>query len=179
LEELRTYHFPDGQTIPTFEELIELTSGKIRLLAELKADGLEQDVIAMIREHDLGESAIIQSFKGRHILNCHAIEPTFHYAMCIGPAGFRGPFARIAGKLAYNRLVKPYPVEAVNIDGPRVTEEFVHECLQHGIKIILGAMSTEKYLGKIASWQVWMINANDPGRIREVLEGATSTANPD
>lgn len=172
LQELQQCRFPDGQTIPSFEDLIELTTGKIRLLVELKADGLEQTVMEMIRGHQFGESAIIQSFKGRHISRCHEIEPSYHFGLCIGLAGARGPFSRVGGKWAYDRIVRPYPGDYVNVDWPLVTDEFIQVCNQHGKKVILGANSTEKYLDKLYSWQVVMINADDPGRIREVAAGA-------
>ena len=48
-------------------------------------------------------------------------------------------------------------------------EEFTSIMHKKGIKIILGALLTERFLKNVKKWKVDIINANNPKQIRMLL----------
>lgn len=78
-----SWFHPDfaGQTIPTLEELFELVKQKDTILnLELKNGviqypGIEEKVIAMIREYDMVERIIISSFNHYSLVQCNRLAP--------------------------------------------------------------------------------------------------------
>ena len=60
-EELAGRH---GFSIPTVEEVLENTSGEIKLLVELKEEGYEKDVLEVLLKHFKDDDLIIASFNG-------------------------------------------------------------------------------------------------------------------
>ena len=51
-----------GERLPTLEEFLDLCKGKTRPLIELKEQGLEDDVVAMVQARSLSEETMICSF---------------------------------------------------------------------------------------------------------------------
>nr|MDO8085734.1 glycerophosphodiester phosphodiesterase [Candidatus Sigynarchaeum springense]MDO8119291.1 glycerophosphodiester phosphodiesterase [Candidatus Sigynarchaeota archaeon] len=159
-KELQGYAYDDGQHVLALDDFFTAFKGKIKPMLEIKAGGIEKQLLALVEKHGLETSIIIQCFNGRHIKKCHSLRPNITYGLCIGPA---------SGAISYHFLVKPYPVTYLNIDGPLVDDRFVHACIQGGKKIILGARNTWEYLDKIEPWNVEIINADNPARIKQLL----------
>ena len=80
LEELKELDCGDDEKIPTLEELVKLAKGKIGLNCEIKAKGIAQKIIEIIREADLFESTIISSFKQKELLKIKNLEPRLKIA---------------------------------------------------------------------------------------------------
>ncbi|NMC05621.1 MAG: hypothetical protein GYA24_10440 [Candidatus Lokiarchaeota archaeon] len=160
--ELRKYEYHDGQHVLALDELLTECKGKIKLMLEIKARNIERQVLSAVEQHGLEEDVIVQSFNGRDIKRCHALNPDLAYGLCIGLA---------RGAIAYHFLVNPYPVTYLNIDGPLVDDGFLRACVRGGKKIILGARNTWDYLDKIERWNVEIVNADNPARIKQLLAG--------
>ncbi|MHA1368407.1 MAG: glycerophosphodiester phosphodiesterase [Promethearchaeota archaeon] len=175
LRELKRYKYKDGQEILTLEEYFSIAGKKIRHLLEIKSLGIEHKIIKLIRSHDLESRVIIQSFNGNVIKRCCKLQPDLDYGLCIGPVGNLGSFGvksglhYLMGGFAYLLLIKPYPVQYLNLDGPYVNDEFVNFCLKKGKKIILGAKKTWLYLDKIQDWGIEIINCDNPSHIKRLL----------
>nr|MDO8114502.1 glycerophosphodiester phosphodiesterase [Candidatus Sigynarchaeota archaeon] len=166
LQELKQYKYDNGQDVLTLEEFFSLCAKKIKFILELKSRNLEKDVLALVEKFKIHDDIIIQSFNGRMIKKCHAIDPRLTYGLCIGPA---------IGKIAYSWQVKPYPVSHLNVDGPLVDDAFMHTCVAHGKNIILGAKKTWEYLDKIDTWNIQIINADNPAKIKQLLTTKKAT----
>ncbi len=160
--ELQGFSYVDGQHVPSLDDFFAACKGKIKLMLEIKARGIERQVLALIEKHGLAKDMIIQSFDGREVKNCHSLRPDLTYGICIGLA---------RGAIAYRFLVKPYPVTYLNIDGPLVDDRFMDACVRGGKKTILGSIKTWEYLDKIGRWNVEIINADNPARIKQLLLG--------
>ncbi|TET58062.1 MAG: glycerophosphodiester phosphodiesterase [Promethearchaeota archaeon] len=80
LEELKELDCGDDEKIPTLEELVKLAKGKIGLNCEIKAKGIAQKIIEIIKEADLFESTIISSFKQKELLKIKNLEPRLKIA---------------------------------------------------------------------------------------------------
>ena len=80
LEELKTFDFGEGEKIPTFEELIELTKGKINLNSEVIVKGIANKVIDIIKKYDIMDSIMVSSFKHQELLEFQKIDSTIKLA---------------------------------------------------------------------------------------------------
>jgi len=80
LEELKRLDCGEGQKIPTLQELINIAKGKIGLQVEIKARGMEKQIISILKKEDLIESSIISCFNHNRLLKIQKIEPTIKLA---------------------------------------------------------------------------------------------------
>lgn len=176
LEELRKFRYKDGQTVITLEEFFELIDHKIKPMLEIKSRGIAEPVMNLVKRFGYEESEIIvQSFIGKDILDCYKLDPRPIYGKCLSMLG-KSSIAKALGfqsavaKLMYARLVAKFPVTWLNIDGPFAYDEFIQLAIKNDKKIILGAKQTEKYLPKLAEWNIRIVNCDDPVRIKRMLE---------
>ncbi len=80
LEEIKKLDCRDSEKIPTLHELIKLAKGKIGLNCEIKAKGIAQKIIEILRDADLFESTIISSFNQKELLEFKKLEPQLKIA---------------------------------------------------------------------------------------------------
>lgn len=169
LRQLKEFKYSDGQTILTFKELLDITEGKVNLILDVKAKGIEEKIINLLKEYGIEKEVIIQSHLGVIIKRFQKIDPDLNYAIFrtfmgkqLIPHGF---FA----KIFYKRFVKRNNVKYLNIDGPFIYDELMTILKEEGIKIILGALKIEKYIGFARKWNVEIINSNNPAKLKELL----------
>jgi glycerophosphoryl diester phosphodiesterase len=183
LAELQTMQYADGQTVITLDEGLELMSGRVKPMVELKADGLEAQTLTLLDKWGfVPEQTIIQSFKGRHIAACHAIDDRWMYGLCMSYLGSHKLLGRWdnmqarAARRKFARAVATYPATWLNLDGPFIYDAFMEECHRHGKRIILGAMNPEAQFPNLEKWHVEIINANDPAQTRTLYRNFCETS---
>ncbi|MFJ7729437.1 glycerophosphodiester phosphodiesterase family protein [Neobacillus sp. NPDC097160] len=65
-----------GEKVPTFKEYLnEFKDKDVVLLVEIKADGIEKQVMEEIEQSGMVDNVVIQSFNANHIRNTHSINP--------------------------------------------------------------------------------------------------------
>jgi glycerophosphoryl diester phosphodiesterase len=62
LKEIKELSTEKGEKIPTLEEALELLDGKVKILIELKEQGLEEKVLSTIHSKNVLKNVIIASF---------------------------------------------------------------------------------------------------------------------
>ena len=169
LRQLKEFTYSDGQTILTFKELLDLTKGKIHLILDVKAKGIEEKIINLLKEYGMEKDVIIQSHLGIIIKRFQKIDPNLNYAIFRTFMGKQLIPRRFFAKLFYKRFVKRFSVKYLNIDGPFIYDELLTILKEEGIKIILGALKVEKYLEFVEKWKIDIINSNNPEEIKRVL----------
>lgn len=171
LSELRQIKYKDGQSFQTLREMLEQCAHKIGLILEVKSDGLEEQIVELIKEFKIEDSIIVQSFKREHVVRIHELypHPKIKWAFCIGIIGMYGILGHwlhlddVIARKTFEKYLKPHKfIHYFNIDGPIVSHRFVEEAISNGIRMILGAMKTHRYLNKLDAWKVDIINCNDP-----------------
>ncbi len=80
LNELKSLDCGEGEQVPTLLEVIEITKGKIGLQIEVCAAGMAEQLVSVLRENDLIQSAIISSFQYKELLNIQKLEPNLKLA---------------------------------------------------------------------------------------------------
>ncbi len=83
LKELRRLNLSNGEKIPTLQEVIQVAKGKIKLLCELKGKGTALNVVKILREKDMIDSTIIQSFYVEELLEVKNIEPNLKLGLIV------------------------------------------------------------------------------------------------
>ncbi len=180
IKQLKSFQYRDGQKILSLEEIFLLANGKIKMILDLKVQGIETEIIQLIRKYNIEKAIIIQSLLGKVIKICHKIAPDLEYAIYRGYLGMIGNYLGMIGKflylhkilahIFYNIKIKPYPIKYLNIDGIFIYDELISLAKNQGLKIILGARKPEKYLKYLGKWKVDIINSNNPKKIKELLE---------
>ena len=175
LKELKSFQYKDGQKILSLEELFSLVKGKIKVILDLKVKRSEFVIIDLIRKYGLEKQVIIQSKSGDIINTCYGIAPDIDYALYkafLGKIGTFGKFFNLNKYIAtifYNVKVSSFPIKYINIDGPFLYDDLASIINENGIKIILGALRTERYLRYVDKWNVEIINSDNPGKIKQYL----------
>lgn len=83
IKELKQLKLHNGEKIPTLQEVIQVAKGKIKLLCELKGKGTALKVVKILREKDMIDSTIIQSFYVEELLEVKNIEPSFKLGLIV------------------------------------------------------------------------------------------------
>jgi len=83
LEDLKQLDCGEGEKIPTLRELIGISKGKIGLQCEIKAKGITDKVVDLLREEDIIESTLISSFYHKELIKIKNIEPKLKVAALI------------------------------------------------------------------------------------------------
>lgn len=75
LAEIKELDAGMGESVPTLEEAFETAAGKTKFVIELKEDGLENQVIKVIRDYCEMEDVFIVSFKPHRLKAVKELEP--------------------------------------------------------------------------------------------------------
>lgn len=176
LAELKRLEYKDGQKILTLEEFFQETRGKVRPLLEIKSNGVEAEILSLVRKYDVEGDIIIQSFKASALQRCMVIHPDLTYAKNIGPIlklGFLGDISKlhkITARMTYFHQLARLPVSFIHPDGPFVYDAFINLVRARGKRIMVGAIRTEHYIPKILDWGIEVFCCNDPSDIREKIK---------
>ncbi len=175
LKQLKTFEYKDGQKILTLEEVLSILNGKIKIIIDIKIEGLELKIIELIKKYKLVNDVIIQSKKGVIINNCYRIAPYLEYSLYRGYLGKMWAFGdilkihKILAPIWYNIKVRPYHIKYINLDGPYIFDDLITTCHKNGVKIILGSWKVKKYVKCAKKWNIYIINSNNPEEIKKYI----------
>ncbi len=176
LKQLKTFEYKDGQKLLTLDEALSILHGKIKLIIDIKIEGIELKIIELIKKYTLEKDVIIQSKKGVIINDCYRIAPYLKYSLYRGYLGKLWIFGdilklhKLLAPIWFDIKVRPYHIKYINLDGPYVYDDLITICHQNGIKIILGSWKIKKYVKYARKWNIEIINSNDPERIKKYIK---------
>jgi len=144
--------------IPTLEEVLELTAGRIGVMAELKSPWL-------FRRHDivnrtlqlLGPDAVVISFSRRAILETRRLRPTLRTVQHVG----FGTSIRTAGSFAW----------AAGFDDARVTPRGVARAHALGLQALVYTVNEPSRLRELQAIGADGMFTDRPDLARETLAG--------
>lgn len=170
LNEIKSLHYKDGQSVQTLGEFFQQVQKHIRPMLEIKSRGIASQIIDLVHKFQYKrEEILIQSFNPSDIAQCYEIDPQYDYGLCFGPLGKYFLARKMIARTFYKFKMAPYMFKWLNLDGPFIYEELIDEVRKFDKHIILGAMKTEKYLHKLDRWGVEIVNADDPTLIRSKI----------
>jgi len=144
--------------IPTLEEVVELTAGRIGLMAELKSPWL-------FRRHDivtravqiLGPEAVVVSFSRRAILETRRVRPSLRTVQHVG----YGTSIRAASEFAW----------AAGFDDSRVTSRGIAKAHRLGLKALVYTVNDPSRVRELQALRVDGVFSDLPPRARAALAG--------
>jgi len=83
LKQLKKLTLNNGEKIPTLKQVIQVAKGKINFLCDLKGEGTASNVVKVLREMDIINSTIIQSFYIEELAEVNNIEPNLKLGLIV------------------------------------------------------------------------------------------------
>jgi glycerophosphoryl diester phosphodiesterase len=136
LAELKKFDLPDGQKIPTLQEVIDICKNKIDLQIELKAQGTPRLVNEILLKNAFVDHAVITSFDSELLQEIKKINPNLKVGLL-----FREYSTDVW------KLVEEIPLDFIGPRGNIVTEELVNKAHRLG-KPVYAYHVKEKELGE-------------------------------
>ena len=166
-QQLRTFDAGKGERIPTLDEYLDLVArldivSNIELKNSLfRYEGIEEIVVAKVREHGLSERVIFSSFNHYSILECKRVAPEIRCGFLTG--------GRPIDAGAYT---KQHGIEYLHPGYYALTDSTIAEIHSHGIAINTYTVNDPKEMGRLVSFNVAGVITDNPALLKEVLEGA-------
>ena len=152
--------------VPTLEELLRLSKGKIRLLIELKAvSGKEREILvdqilALIEKYDFEKDCILMSLDFDLIHLVHQKNPTLKTGCCM--------FGNLGETTVENLL--SLDCDFVVIEENMVSNSFISACRQAWLPVYVWTVDLEENMRKYLDMGVNGLISDKPYLVKEVLE---------
>lgn len=133
LKELKRLDVGEGERIPTFQEVVELTDHKINLLLHIAAADMEAQIVKTLREFDYIEMTIVSCMVHKYLLKFRALEPKLKLAALEDLDFEEFPNWNIRKKLIDRAVNNKY--WAINPEYHLVDSQFVEYSHQNDLKV--------------------------------------------
>jgi glycerophosphoryl diester phosphodiesterase len=147
-----------GERIPTLEETFTLAAGRCGLHVELKAEGVERSVGAIVRAHDALENSMASSFDWEMLARARAAEPRLRIALLAEKEPERLIEAARAMK-----------ADAVNPRFDMVSAGLCAAAHRRGLKVYTWTVDVPELMEMLIEMGVDGIATNYPERMRAVV----------
>lgn len=158
-----------GERIPTLQEVLEATKDKAILLIELKGSNIEGPTIELIREMNMENQVVIQSFDHDAVANAKALAPEIPTMLLIKEPSFASN-PQIAAKWMVKRAEKKN-ADGIGIRFSYLTNDLVKLAGERGLAVFPWTVNTEGDLLAAIEMGVDGIITNYP----QTLKGLLST----
>ena len=149
-----------GERIPTLDEVFAMTSGKCGLNIELKAGGLEHQVVQIMNARNAFGDSIVSSFNWEYLKTIHQIDPLIR----IGLLTDDKPVDLMMNAVA----MRAY---AINPHSDIVTADLCTAAHQRSLKVFTWTVDQESKMRLLIGAGVDGIMTNYPERLRDILRG--------
>lgn len=147
-----------GEPLPLLSELFEGFKEKIRFNVEVKASGCEEKILALIKDHDLLESAVVSSFHEEILQAFRRLHPKLKLQLITAQRVNLKPLHEELRLHAIN------PVFFLLSDKP-----FIQKARELGLKINVWTVDDEVLIKQALEAVVDGIISNYPDRVKAVL----------
>jgi len=167
LSELKELDCGEREQIPTLTELIELSKGKINLQCEIKAEGLADKLVKLIREENLITSSIISSFNHEELKEIQKLEKDLKLA-ALEPTG-SGWITDWVSKKKIVDNAKENKFFGINPLYKLITKDLVDYAHEKGLSVIPWTVDSKNAMKKLIEQGVDGIITNDIRKAKKVL----------
>lgn len=167
LEELKSLNFGEGEKIPTFQEVIELTRGTIYLNCEVKVKNISKKVNDILKKYHFIDSVIVSSFLHNELLKFQKIEPKLKLAS-LEPTNYAKNYSWDIKKKMIQFCINNN-LFAINPFYPLVDQQFVDFAHNHDIKVFPWTVDSKPLIRKLIRFGVDGIITNDISKTKKIL----------
>ena len=157
--ELRRLDAGKGEKIPTLEEALRLTRGKVTLQIELKAPEATEPTVRLIEREKAEREVIITSFMHELLSRVHELNPALRTGAL---------FFDVQGDICRKAL--DVHSEAIHVYYRNVDSELVEEAHRRGLKISVWNPDEVEEMKKMISLNVDVIGTNRPDLLLSLLK---------
>ncbi len=168
LKELQKLDIGEGERIPELWEVLNLAKGKIKLLCEIKAKGISEKVIKLLRDEKLINSTIIQSFLIDQLLEVKKIEPYLELAAIVPFDEDYIPEWDKRKKLIQDVIALDFPIIVTR--HKNVDKNFIEYSHKHKLKVFAYTINTKKIMKRFIEMGVDGIIVNSISKAMLILE---------
>ena len=147
-----------GERIPSLEEVFELTQGRGGLNVEIKAKGIEEAVVDVIRRWGARETTLVSSFDRRALARIREIAPEIR----IGVLADRGRRRLVT-------VAEEMGAAAINPRHDLVDQRLCAEAHRKGLQVYAWTVDDPAMMRRLIELGVDGIMTNRPGRLRALL----------
>ena len=167
LEDLKSLDFGEGEKIPTLEEVIEMTLGKINLNCEIKVENISRKVVDIIKKYEIINSIILSSFIHSELLKFQKIAPELKLAS-LEPTQFIRNYGDDKKKQMISFCIDNN-LYAINPFYTIVDYEFVEIAHENSIKVFPWIVDSKPIMKRLIKYGVDGIITNDINKMKQVL----------
>ncbi len=150
LEEIKKLDAGKGERIPTLQEVIDLIGNKVRLVIELKEEGIEKRVVELIKKNGFEDNVYVISFWHEVVKAAKEMDKRIKTGILLVGCPVD---ACIATRAYADALVMKYNF---------VNRKFVEIAHEEGLKVFIWNIDDEHLLGPYVDMGVDGIGSNDP-----------------
>lgn len=151
-----------GEPVPTLAEVLELTRGRVLLVMEIKAPGIEQHVVSVVHDARALGDVMTWSFFPQAIEGMRREEPAIPCALLIA-----GEF--MSGWQDMRTRALKLGAQGVSVFCPSVDEHVAEDCRRSGLALYTWTPDSKKEIARLANLGVDGICSNFPDKVVEVL----------
>ncbi len=142
----------EDEKIPTLEEALRLAKGRIKVCIEIKVENVENDVVRIVKELEMGEEVIIFSFYYDVLRKIRDLDSDI-------------PILYLEGKANQKTVSEALAISASAIGvgmGTKITEEFVKYVHKNGLEIWQWTVNNESDMQNLIDLKIDGIITNYP-----------------
>jgi glycerophosphoryl diester phosphodiesterase len=157
LAEIKRLDAGKGEHVPTLQEVIDLAKGRVKMIIELKLEGLEADVLNAVDQNGLFEESLISSFHFYSLRRVKEISPGILTAA-------------IASKLPieFHRIHNSFLADSIFLRKDIVSRDLVDEAHRDGFLVCVWNVDDSAEVAKYADMDVDFISSNYPDRLKKM-----------
>ena len=164
LNDLKQLKVSEYETIPTLEEALEFTKGKIKVNVEIKQKGnlypgIESIVLDTIKKVDVMDQVYASSFDHYSIMRLRKLSPDIDVSLIL--SGVTSP------KLA---LMKEFRAKYLAFGVNYITDEVVEDCEKNGITPIAWAVNSEENIRNMLRYPSVLCTTDQLERFKAIYE---------
>lgn len=161
LDELRALDV-GGEPVPTLAEVLELTRGRVLLVMEIKAPGIEEHVARVVHEANALDDVMAWSFFPPALEGMRKAEPRIPCALLIA-----GEYMNQWPEMRARAL--KLGVQGVSVFNPAVNAEVAETCRRSGLALYTWTPDSRKEIARLVDLGVDGVCSNFPDKIVDVL----------
>ncbi|MGQ9573072.1 MAG: glycerophosphodiester phosphodiesterase [Chloroflexota bacterium] len=154
-------NFP-GEPIPSLEEALELTRGRVLLVLEIKQVGIETQVLALVRCLQALRDCAVHSFFPQVVATVRQLEPRMPCALLTTGVNVSDWEEVLDSTLALN-------AQGIAVLHSFVTEELVASACRRSLRVYTWTVNEESAIRRLIDCGVDGITSDYPERVRAVL----------
>lgn len=170
LATLKLLNLPQGQKIPTLQEVFDLCKGKININIEIKINGIAEALNKLILKNHMENDVIISSFKHSELARMKKINPDLIYATLEPTNGYlKGIFTSIFSKETFIKRAESLGVNGIHPFAKFVNHRFCQRAHKSGKFINIWTSDNSKEWAKLINYGVDGICTNNPEKLYQFL----------